>query len=52
MRVVLALLADITDLFGNPIAQLRAPVRGIVLSLLHVPPVNPGDEPVTIGEWQ
>jgi uncharacterized protein len=47
-----ALLAEVTDYFGRKVAELRAPVRGIVLMLQHMPPVNKGQTPVTIGEWQ
>lgn len=46
-----ALLAEITNFHGDRIAELRAPVRGIVLMLGYYPPVNRGDAPVTIAEW-
>lgn len=47
-----ALLAEVTDYFGTKVAELRAPVRGVVLMLNHTPPVNQGETPVTIGEWK
>lgn len=47
-----ALLAELTDYFGVKTAELRAPVRGVVMMLNHTPPVNQGETPVTIGEWQ
>lgn len=45
-------VAEVTDYFGDVVAELRSPVRGIVLMLNHTPPVNRGEAPVTIGEWQ
>ncbi len=47
-----ALLAEVSDYFGNKSAELRAPVRGVVMMLNHTPPVSKGETPVTIGEWQ
>jgi predicted deacylase len=47
-----ALLGEISDYFGNKAAELRSPVRGIVMMLQHTPPVSKGESPVTIGEWQ
>lgn len=47
-----ALLGEVTDFFGEKIAEIRAPLRGIVMMLYHTPPVNKGETPVTIGEWQ
>jgi predicted deacylase len=44
-----ALLGTVTDYFGTPLAELRAPTRGVVLMLRHKPPVNAGDGLVTIG---
>jgi uncharacterized protein len=46
-----ALLGTVTEYFGATIAELRAPVRGIVLMLNYTPPVASGDNPVTIVEW-
>lgn len=46
-----AVVAEVTDYFGNKIAELASPVRGIVMMLNHTPPVNRGESPVTIGEW-
>jgi len=45
-----ARLAEVTDYFGRKVAELRSPVRGIVMMLQHMPPVNQGETPVTIGE--
>lgn len=47
-----ALLGEIADYFGVKTAELRAPVRGVVMMLNHTPPVTKGETPVTIGEWQ
>lgn len=47
-----ALLGEVTDYFGARIAELRAPVLGVVLMIHHTPPVNRGEDPVTIGEWK
>ena len=47
-----ALLAEVTDYFGVKIAELRAPLRGVVMMLTRTPPVSRGETPVTIGEWQ
>lgn len=47
-----ALLAEITDYFGEKTAELRAPVRGIVLMLNQSPAIQRGEHPATIGEWQ
>jgi len=47
-----ALLGTVVDYFGTPLADLRAPVRGVVLILGAAPAINRGDTPVTIGEWQ
>lgn len=44
-----ARLGTITDYFGEPLAELRAPERGVVLMLRHKPPVNPGEGLVTLG---
>ncbi|MBK9166554.1 MAG: succinylglutamate desuccinylase/aspartoacylase family protein [Bryobacterales bacterium] len=46
-----ALLAEVTDYFGDKAGELRAPVQGIVLMLGHAPAVTKGRAPVTIGEW-
>lgn len=45
-----ALLGEVTDWFGNRVAELRAPLRGTVLMLHSYPAVNQGDTPVTLGE--
>ena len=46
-----ALLGRVTDYFGAPLAELRAPLRGIVLMLNDTPPITLGETPVTLGEW-
>ena len=37
------LLAEITDVFGNKIEELRAPYRGVVIGFWSVPVIRPGD---------
>lgn len=37
------LLAEITDVFGNKIEELRAPYRGIVIGFWSIPVIRPGD---------
>jgi predicted deacylase len=44
-----ALLGTVTDYFGDTVAELRAPVRGVVLMLRHAPPVQSGAGLVTLG---
>lgn len=44
-----ALLGIVRDYFGEPIAELRAPKRGVVLMLRHTPPVNQGMGLITLG---
>ncbi len=44
-----ALLGLVRDYFGDTIAELRAPTRGVVLMLRHAPPVNQGATLVTLG---
>jgi hypothetical protein len=44
-----ALLAYVTDFFGNRISEVRAPFRGIVLYLLAAPPVSKGEILVSLG---
>jgi predicted deacylase len=44
-----ALLGTVSDYFGDPLAELRAPERGVVLMLRHKPPVNAGEGLVTLG---
>jgi predicted deacylase len=46
-----ALLAWVSDYFGNRVADIRAPVRGVVLIIYDTPPVSKGEEPVTLAEW-
>lgn len=44
-----ALLGIVRDYFGEPIAELRAPNRGVVLMLQNAPPANKGAALITIG---
>lgn len=45
------LLGVVVDYFGATLAELRAPVRGVLLILNGAPAVNTGETPFTIGEW-
>ncbi len=44
-----ALLGVVVDYFGAPLAELRAPVQGVVLILNAAPSISEGETPVTIG---
>lgn len=44
-----ALLGVVRDYFGNSLAELRAPARGVVLMLRHAPPVNAGAGVISLG---
>lgn len=44
-----ALLGIVRDYFGEPIAELRAPNRGVVLMLRNAPPANKGAALITLG---
>ncbi|MEE4277040.1 MAG: succinylglutamate desuccinylase/aspartoacylase family protein [Halieaceae bacterium] len=44
-----ALLGVVRDYFGDEIAEVRAPLRGVVLMLRHAPPVHAGAGLVTLG---
>lgn len=44
-----ALLGVVRDYFGDKVAELRAPARGVVLMLRHAPPVDAGAGLVTLG---
>jgi predicted deacylase len=44
-----ALLARITDYFGNPKAEIRAPFAGEVLYIIGTPPVSQGHPAVFLG---
>ncbi len=46
-----ALLAYISDYFGNRVTEIRAPVRGVVLIIYDTPPVSKGEEAITLAEW-
>jgi predicted deacylase len=37
-----AILAEITDFFGNPIAKVRSPLDGLVLYIVTTPPITKG----------
>lgn len=47
-----ALLGQVIDYFGAPLAELRAPRAGVVLMVNDTPPIAAGEAPVTIGEPQ
>ena len=42
-------LAELTDLFGDQIGELRSPVDGPVLFLGTSPALNKNDSPMAIG---
>jgi len=44
-----ALLGIVRDYFGEPLAELRAPRRGVVLILQNAPPVSKGTGLITLG---
>ncbi len=44
-----ALLATITDFFGRPIAEVRAPFAGLVLYIVATPPITQGEPVAFIG---
>lgn len=44
-----ALLGIVRDYFGDPLTELRAPTRGVVLMLQHAPPVEEGAGLITLG---
>jgi predicted deacylase len=43
-------LGYVTDLFGNHLTDVLAPVNGVVLVMTATPPINKGDNLFTIGE--
>lgn len=43
------IVGDVRDYFGNIVAELTAPVSGIVMMINETPPVKAGETPVTIG---
>lgn len=47
-----ALLGIVRDYFGEPLAELRAPTRGVVLIMQHAPPVTSGAGLITLGVEQ
>lgn len=44
-----AVLARITNYFGEPVAEMRAPFAGVVLYIIGTPPVNRGNPAVFLG---
>lgn len=44
------LLAEITDFFGAPLAEVRAPFDGIVLYVVATPPVTAGQPVACVGQ--
>ena len=44
-----AMLARITDLFGNEIATVRAPFAGVVLYIVATPPITQGQPVAAVG---
>ncbi len=43
------LIGVLTDFFGNRIGEVRAPFAGIVLYVVHTPPINQGEPVAMIG---
>lgn len=43
------LLGVVTDYFGAPLAELRAPIAGTLLMLLETPAISAGETPATIA---
>ena len=46
-----ALLAHVSGYFGNKLAEIRAPVRGVMLIIYNTPPVSKDEEAITLAEW-
>lgn len=46
------LLGVITDFFGNPVQEVRAPFAGIMMYVVSTPPVSPGDPLGMVGHIQ
>ncbi|HTX39534.1 MAG TPA: succinylglutamate desuccinylase/aspartoacylase family protein [Bryobacteraceae bacterium] len=44
-----AILAQVTDFFGKPIAEIAAPIGGIVLYIVATPPISQGQPVACIG---
>ncbi len=42
-------IGDLTDFFGNEIAQIRAPFGGTVLYVVATPPIRAGEPVAMIG---
>ena len=45
-----ALLVEITDFFGAPLAEVRAPFAGIVLYVVATPPISEGQPVACVGQ--
>jgi hypothetical protein len=43
------LLGVLTDFFGNPLAEIRAPFAGVVLYVVATPPVSQGEPVAMVG---
>ena len=43
-------LGTVADLFGNPLAEVLAPVNGVVLYMTATPPISRGENLFSIGE--
>jgi predicted deacylase len=44
-----AVLAQVTDFFGQPLAEIRAPIGGLVLYVVATPPISQGQPVACIG---
>jgi predicted deacylase len=47
-----AVMAHITDWFGNTLEELRAPYAGVVFYIIGTPPVNRGNPAIFLGAVQ
>lgn len=47
-----ALIGTISDFFGDPIEEVRAPFDGVVLYIVSTPPINQGEPLAMIGHIQ
>ncbi len=45
-----ALLAHITDFFGEPVADVVAPFEGVVLYVVATPPISKGQPVACVGQ--
>lgn len=46
------LLGRLTDFFGNPVGEVRAPFAGVVLYVVSTPPVSAGEPLAMVGHIQ